>query len=154
MSLEEISHLLYQIKLADQKIVQIFEENIGISLTRYEIMMRLKEENPLLQSSLQEKLQIDQGAVTRHLKVLEANGYVSRQRNPQNNREVYVALTEKAQKKIEHCEMEHKDTGSVLSPAFSDVEMKQFLTLLDKLNTQLCNITTETKEVNNNGTKK
>ncbi len=33
MSLEEISHLLYQIKLADQKIVQIFEENIGISLT-------------------------------------------------------------------------------------------------------------------------
>lgn len=78
MSLEEISHLLYQIKLADQKIVQIFEENIGISLTRYEIMMRLKEENPLLQSSLQEKLQIDQGAVTRHLKVLEANGYVSR----------------------------------------------------------------------------
>ncbi|HCI0557875.1 TPA: transcriptional regulator, partial [Enterococcus faecium] len=27
-------------------------------------------------------------------------------------------------------------------------------TLLDKLNTQLCNITTETKEVNNNGTKK
>lgn len=49
--------------------------------------------------------------------------------------------------------MDHKDTGSVLSPAFSDVEMKQFLTLLDKLNTQLCNITTETKEVNNNGTK-
>lgn len=33
--------------------------------------MRLKEENPLLQSSLQEKLQIDQGAVTRHLKVLK-----------------------------------------------------------------------------------
>ena len=103
---------------------------------------------------MQEKLQIDQGAVTRHLKVLEANGYVSRQRNPQNNREVYVALTEKAQQKIEHCEMDHKDTGSVLSPAFSDAEMKQFLTLLDKLNTQLCNITTETKEVNNNGTKK
>ncbi|PHL20403.1 transcriptional regulator, partial [Enterococcus faecium] len=49
MSLEEISHLLYQIKLADQKIVQIFEENIGISLTRYEIMMRLKEENKLMQ---------------------------------------------------------------------------------------------------------
>ncbi len=61
--------------------------------------MRLKEENPLLQSSLQEKLQIDQGAVTRHLKVLEANGYVSRQRNPQNNREVYVALTEKPRRK-------------------------------------------------------
>ncbi|MGC3625471.1 transcriptional regulator, partial [Enterococcus faecium] len=36
MSLEEISHLLYQNKLADQKIVQIFEENIGISLTRYQ----------------------------------------------------------------------------------------------------------------------
>ncbi|MGC3370919.1 transcriptional regulator, partial [Enterococcus faecium] len=71
---------------------------------------------------------------------------------PQNNREVYVALTEKPQKKIKHCEMDHKDTGSVLSPAFSEVEMKQFLTLLDKLNTQLSNITTETKEDNNNGT--
>ncbi len=56
MSLEEISHLLYHIKLADQKIVQIFEENIGISLTRYEIMMRLKEENPLLAKQFARKV--------------------------------------------------------------------------------------------------
>ncbi|WP_165005174.1 MULTISPECIES: MarR family transcriptional regulator [unclassified Enterococcus] len=145
MSLQEISHVLYQIKLADQKIVQIFEENIGVSLTRYEILMCLKEENPLLQNSLQEKLLIDQAAITRHLKVLEADGYVTRCRNPKNNREIFVSLTEKSQQKIAECEAKHQEAGTVLSPAFTEGEMEQLLVLLDKLNNQLCEY--KTKEV-------
>ncbi len=56
MSLEEISHLLYQMKLANQKWSRSSKENIGISLTRYEIMMRLKEENPLLQKQFARKV--------------------------------------------------------------------------------------------------
>ena len=43
--------------------------------------------------ALQEKLAIDPAALTRHFKVLEAGGYVTRSRNPENQREVVVELT-------------------------------------------------------------
>lgn len=145
MSLEEISHVLYQIKVADQKIIQIFEENIGLSLTRYELLTILREKNPCSQNTLQSLLQIDQGAVTRHLKLLEAKGYVTRQRNPLNNREVVVTLTVKAEEKLLNCEREHTDMTSILSPVFEPEEMSQLLVLLNKLNTQLSVI--KTKEV-------
>ncbi|MEQ7179504.1 MarR family winged helix-turn-helix transcriptional regulator [Enterococcus thailandicus] len=145
MSLEEISHVLYQIKVADQKIIQIFEENIGLSLTRYELLTLLREKNPCSQNTLQSFLQINQGAVTRHLKLLETKGYVTRQRNPLNNREVVVTLTAKAEEKLSNCEREHTDMASILSPAFEPEEMSQLLVLLNKLNTQLSAI--KTKEV-------
>jgi DNA-binding MarR family transcriptional regulator len=137
MSLQEISHILYQIKLADQKIAQLFEEKIGFSLTRYEILMILKEQSPCLQNVLLSKMKIDQGAITRHLKLLETKGYVTRERNPANNREVFVELTPKAQQEISVCEREHDDIETILSPAFNREELAQLLVLLDKLNTQL-----------------
>ncbi|EPH98457.1 transcriptional regulator, MarR family [Enterococcus faecalis 13-SD-W-01] len=140
MSLQEVSHILYQIKLADQRIAQLFEEKIGFSLTRYEILMILKEQSPCLQNILLSKMQIDQGAITRHLKLLETKGYVKRERNPANNREVFVELTPKAQQEINVCEREHGDIETILSPAFNQEELAQLLVLLDKLNAQLAAI--------------
>jgi DNA-binding MarR family transcriptional regulator len=140
MSLQEVSHILYQIKLADQRIAQLFEEKIGFSLTRYEILMILKEQSPCLQNILLSKMQIDQGAITRHLKLLETKGYVKRERNPANNREVFVELTPKAQQEINVCEREHGDIETILSPAFNREELAQLLVLLDKLNAQLAAI--------------
>ncbi len=140
MSLQEVSHILYQIKLADQRIAQLFEEKIGFSLTRYEILMILKEQSPCLQNILLSKMQIDQGAITRHLKLLETKGYVKRERNPANNREVFVELTPKAQQEINVCEREHGDIETILSPVFNQEELAQLLVLLDKLNAQLAAI--------------
>ena len=87
LSLREVSQLLCQLKVLDQKITKVFEEQVGLSLTRYELLMILKERQPCLQTEIQEHLKIDSGAVTRHLKILEEKQYVTRQRNPENNRE-------------------------------------------------------------------
>lgn len=85
--------LLYQVRLADQTITQVFEQQLGISLTRYQILQCLLQKSPCNQIALQEKLQIDQAALTRHFKILESEGYVSRKRNPANQREILVELT-------------------------------------------------------------
>lgn len=88
--------LLYKIKIVDQTMTQVFEQGLGISLTRYEILQVLLKEAPCSQVDLQEALQIDQAAITRQLKILETAGYIKRQRNPKNQRQMLVTVTDKA----------------------------------------------------------
>ena len=60
--------LLYQLHLTDQTITQLFEKQLGISLTRYQILQFLLQQSPCNQIAVQEKLQIDQAALTRHFR--------------------------------------------------------------------------------------
>ena len=56
LSLREVSQLLCQLKVLDRKITKVFEEQVGLSLTRYELLMILKERQPCLQTEIQEHL--------------------------------------------------------------------------------------------------
>ena len=130
----EINELLYQLHLVDQTITQLFEKQLGISLTRYQILQFLLQKSPCNQIAVQEKLQIDQAALTRHFKVLESEGYVSRKRNPINQREVLVELTQEAKNQLlvnppQHHLKVKKQMESILSTA----EQKELTTLLTKL---------------------
>ena len=80
LSLREVSQLLCQLKVLDQKLPKFLKSKLALSLTRYELLMILKERQPCLQTEIQEHLKIDSGAVTRHLKILEEKQYVTRQR--------------------------------------------------------------------------
>ena len=66
-----IQDLLYQLRLADQSMTQLFERQLGISLTRYQILCFLIDQSPCNQIAVQERLKIDQAALTRHFKILE-----------------------------------------------------------------------------------
>ena len=52
MNLREISRLLYQIKLTNQEINTLFEKETGFSLTRYEMLMFLKEKGTCSQNQI------------------------------------------------------------------------------------------------------
>lgn len=130
----EINELLYQIHLVDQTITQLFEKQLGISLTRYQILQILLQKSPCNQIAVQEKLEIDPAALTRHFKILESEGYVSRKRNPVNQREVLVELTQEAKNQLLVNPLKHhlkvkKQMESILSTA----EQKELTTLLTKL---------------------
>ena len=130
----EIHELLYQVRLADQIITQLFEKQLGISLTRYQILQFLLQNSPCNQIAVQEKLEIDPAALTRHFKILESEGYVSRERNPVNQREVLVELTQEAKNQLlvnppKHHWKVKEQMESILSPA----EQKELTTLLTKL---------------------
>ena len=89
-----IHDLLYQLRLADQSMTQLFERQLGISLTRYQILCFLIDQSPCNQIAVQDRLKIDQAALTRHFKILEKEGLVNRRRNPENQREVLVEVTD------------------------------------------------------------
>lgn len=132
MNLRDTSKLLYQLKLANQKMTTLFEQDTGFSITRYELMLFLRESGPCSQTVLQTQLQIDSAAVTRHLKILEEEQYVTRERNQDNQREVFVKVTEKAKSALAHCEAEHERAQAKPFP-LSETEERTLLELLTKL---------------------
>ncbi len=133
MELTKISQLLYQLKIANQEMTTVFEKTTGFSLTRYELMRILLCKGKCSQTQLQAVLKIDSAAVTRHLKLLEKKGYVTRERNKDNNREIFVKVTEQAKEAMARCERDHDTEQNTLNIGLSDKEEEQLLALLNKL---------------------
>ncbi|WP_214739579.1 MarR family transcriptional regulator [Exiguobacterium sp. s48] len=133
MDLREISRLLYQIKLAEQNVASSFERETGFSLTRYEMLQVVKERGVCSQRVIKEEMKIDNAAITRHLKILEEKGYVVRERNTENHREMFVRVTEKAEQDLGHCERDERANHLVLQ-ALSAEEIQHLSGLLQTLN--------------------
>ena len=137
MNLEKVSQLLYQLKIVNQEMTAKFEKSTGFSITRYQLMMILKCKGRCSQTQLQNELKIDSAAVTRHLKLLEEKNLVKRQRNKDNNREVFVEITDEAKADLERCAREHDnsvhESEQTLNIGLSDSEEEEHLELLTKL---------------------
>ena len=70
MDVKEFVKLLYEIKLLERKVTNIFEEKLGISLTRFQIIKYLYEVEVATPKQIAQLLEIDAAAITRHLKIL------------------------------------------------------------------------------------
>ena len=139
--MSEIHELLYRLHLVDQTITQLFEKQLGISLTRYQILQFLLQKSPCNQTAVQEMLQIDQAALTRHFKILESEGYVSRKRNPANQREVLVELTQEAKNRLlVNPPKHHLKVKDQMENILSVAEQQELITLLTQLVSGLENI--------------
>ena len=133
-----IKDLLYQLRLADQSMTQLFERRLGISLTRYQILCFLIDQSPCNQVAVQERLKIDQAALTRHFKILEKEGLVNRRRNPENQREVLVEMTDLAREQlVTNSPHQHIRVKAQMESVLTDGERKELSRLLEKLQSGL-----------------
>ena len=133
-----IHDLLYQLRLADQSMAQLFERQLGISLTRYQILCFLIDQSPCNQIAVQERLKIDQAALTRHFKILEKEGLVKRRRNPENQREVLVEMTDLAREQlVTNSPHQHIRVKAQMESVLTDGERKELSRLLEKLQSGL-----------------
>ncbi|MDS2646544.1 MarR family transcriptional regulator [Streptococcus pneumoniae] len=132
----EIQDLLYQLRLSEQASTQLFEKRLGISLTRYQILLFLLEHSPCNQMAAQERLKIDQAALTRHFKILETEGLVERHRNPENQREVLVEAAKYAKEQLvvnpplQHIKVKVKEEMESILTEFERTELSRLLNKL------------------------
>lgn len=70
-------------------------KRIGITYTQYIVMMVLWEHGSVSSRDLAEKLHLDYGTLTPVLKKLESIGYLTRTRDPEDERLLIVTLTDK-----------------------------------------------------------
>ena len=136
MDIREYVNLLHDLKVLERKIANIFEKKLGISLTRFQIIKYLYEVGYSTPKQLSKILEIDAAAITRHLKKLEESGYINKRRNKENNREIYVEITEASKNKIDSCTKDI-DIKNIISEDFTDDDLKNLTKLLDKFNKSL-----------------
>ncbi|WP_211654151.1 MarR family winged helix-turn-helix transcriptional regulator [Planococcus alpniumensis] len=99
-SFSKQEQVLHQFKGLTNQISPKFERCTGISASRYELLSQLYKVEEINQSTLQKLVNIDSAAVTRHLKQLEASGMVTKRRNPEDNRVIFVSLTDEGRERI------------------------------------------------------
>lgn len=136
MEVKEFGKLLYSLKIIDQRLVNIFEDKMGVSLTRFQIIKYLNDGPLSTQKQLADFLKIDAAAITRHLKVLESDGYIKRRRNEENNREIYVELTDYALQRIKKCE-EETNVRDIVGESFTEQDFENLIQLLNKFGENL-----------------
>lgn len=131
MELNDLSNMLHRLRSVEQKLTKNFEESTGFSLTRYEILTFLKNHDGSNQMDIQQFMQIDRAAITRHLKILEKKDYVTRKRNKDNAREVIVSLTDFAKSELEKCSKNHCMEYCNLPINIDKEQFKALMELLD-----------------------
>ena len=85
---------IYSANLAYGRAYKPSLEQLGLTYPQYVTIVALWEEDNQTVSSLGEKLFLESNTLTPMLKKLEAMGYVRRQRDPADERQVVVSLTE------------------------------------------------------------
>ena len=133
MDVRDCIELLYNLKILDKKLIDLFEKKIGISLTRFQIIKYLHEVSFTTSKQLAQSLEIDAAAITRHLRILEQEGYVIKRRNEFNNREVFVELSQKALDEIGRCEKE-TNVRDLIGEEFTTEDLQNLVQLLNKFN--------------------
>lgn len=68
-------------------------EKLGITYTQYLVLLVLWEQDGISVGKIAQRLELDSATLTPMLKRLEVAGFVSRQRNPKDERIVEVKLT-------------------------------------------------------------
>lgn len=133
MEVRDCIELLYNLKILDKKLIDLFEKKIGISLTRFQIIKYLHEVSFTTTKQLAQSLEIDAAAITRHLRILEQEGYVIKRRNEFNNREIFVELSQKALDEIGRCEKE-TNVRDLIGEEFTTEDLQNLVQLLNKFN--------------------
>lgn len=133
MEIKELSNSLQKLRCIQQKLNKEFELNTDFSLTRYEILSFLDEKQKCLQNEIAGHLEIDPAAITRQLKILEEDGFVTRYRNKDNAREVIVSLTDYAKKELQACKEKHKNQDTDVSISIDSKDMDQLIKILSHI---------------------
>ncbi|MCG7381419.1 MarR family transcriptional regulator [Paenibacillus sp. ACRRY] len=131
-SLEQ-ENLLILLKNISNQLKPKFERCTGISSSRYVLLYHLYIHEEVTQSHLQKAIHIDSAAITRHLKQLEADGLVSRRRNPIDQRETFVRLTEQGLTHIANFKQDRNQFVHQMLLDFSEEEVAMMTDMLTRM---------------------
>ncbi|MBA1273027.1 MarR family winged helix-turn-helix transcriptional regulator [Stutzerimonas azotifigens] len=91
---DQLCYAIYSASMAIQRIYKPLLDEMGLTYPQYLVLNVLWREDEQTVSGIAEKLALESSTLTPLLKRLEAAGLVRRTRNPHNERQVVVALTE------------------------------------------------------------
>ncbi|KGR85385.1 MarR family winged helix-turn-helix transcriptional regulator [Lysinibacillus odysseyi] len=133
VSISEQERILLMFKSLGNQIGPKFEKAAQMSLSRFEVLYGLMQTEEINQSALQKSVNIDNAAITRHLKQLEAEGMVTRRKNPCDNREIFVRLTEEGRQRIGGCQSDKVSFIDQMFRNFNVRELQELANMLERI---------------------
>lgn len=92
---DQLCYTIYSTGIAIQRAYKPLLDDLGLTYPQYLVLNVLWESDPRTVGGIAEALALESSTLTPLLKRLETAGLVRRSRNPDNEREVLVALTAK-----------------------------------------------------------
>lgn len=86
---------LYSTTIAINRLYKPMLDSLGVTYPQYLVLSTLWEKDGQMISAIADRLALESSTITPLMKRLEAAGFVSRQRNPENERQVQAFLTAK-----------------------------------------------------------
>ena len=86
---------LYATSIAVNRLYKPMLDKLGLTYPQYLVLSTLWEEDRLAVSAIADRLALESSTITPLVKRLEAAGFLTRERNPEDERQVIVGLTAK-----------------------------------------------------------
>jgi DNA-binding MarR family transcriptional regulator len=112
---------------------QSFDQYIGMSQPRRQLLTLLSQQGEVSHAALQQELSLDGATITRLVKQFEAEGVLSRRLDPQNNRYTLVSLTESGQHIVAGLRESHRAFQTQLLDGIAKEEQEVMLRSLERL---------------------
>lgn len=93
---DQLCYAVYSAGMAIQRAYKPLLDELGLTYPQYLVLNVLWRDEAKTVGGIAERLALESSTLTPLLKRLEASGLVRRTRNPDNERQVLVALTDKA----------------------------------------------------------
>ena len=132
---QQLCFALYSTSLAMTKVYKPLLEEVGLTYPQYLLMLVLWENDRLPLKELARRLHQDSGALTPVLNRLEAEGYVTRQRNAAAERNLSIELTAQGRALRDKAKKINGTIGSYC--ALGDQEMTELRQTLTALRAKL-----------------
>lgn len=107
--------------------------SIGLTGCQHSYIINICANPGITQECLSKKLYINKSNVARQLSILEENGFVYREQNPEDKRNMLVYPTEKAKSALPIVLNVLSDWNAYLSEGFTKEEIEKFTEMMDKI---------------------
>lgn len=91
---DQVCYAIYSAGMAIQRVYKPLLDRLGLTYPQYLVLNVLWREDGLTVGVIAERLALESSTLTPLLKRLEAAGLLQRTRNPENERQVVIALTD------------------------------------------------------------
>lgn len=116
--------LLFQLRATYLALIAGFEQYVGVSQARLMLLRTFFGTDELSQNELQQRLGVSGPMITRQVKRLEAEGYLTRRPDPRDNRFTLVALTDTGRRSLEEV---HERGKAYVQRILNDVDDDQLI---------------------------
>ncbi|MBC2016849.1 MarR family winged helix-turn-helix transcriptional regulator [Listeria seeligeri] len=119
--------------LLSKEISHVFEQQTNKSFTKVEILFHIKQTPGQSQNKLKENLYIDSASITRHLKRMEEQGLITREKKDENKRYTYLFLTPTGESELASLLAEKEKFQNGALADFSEEEVALWLKSVTKM---------------------